>query len=66
MANLYEQMKKEIFYEMKFMDASVKGISESEEYRDAKAYNAGIRAVTKILDSHKEELQAVPACRTVG
>lgn len=57
MANLYEHMKKELFMELKFMDTTIKGISDSPEYHDAQLYNRGIRTAIKILDSHKEELQ---------
>ncbi len=57
MTNLYEDMKAELLMELKFMDTTIKGISDSPEYRDAQSYNAGIRAAVKVLDAHKEELQ---------
>lgn len=59
MGNLYEGMMGKLLMEMKLMDITVKGISDSPEHHDAQSYNAGIRAAMKILDTHKEELRTV-------
>lgn len=57
MTDLYEKMKKELFEQLKLMDTTIKDISDSQEYRDAQSYNAGIRTAIKVLDIHKEELE---------
>lgn len=62
MGNLYEKIKKDLLIEMKLIDATMKGISESEEYKDARAYNAGIRAAMKVLDNHEEFQEMMGKC----
>lgn len=61
MADLFESIKKELFEKIKFMDTTIKGVSDSPEYKDAQLYNRGIRTAVKILNDHKEELQKKPA-----
>lgn len=56
MANLFESIKKELFEKIKFMDTTIKGVSDSPEYKDAQSYNRGIRTAVKILNTYKEEL----------
>lgn len=57
MADLFESIKKELFEKIKFMDTTIKGVSDSPEYKDAQSYNKGIRTAVKILNTYKEELQ---------
>ena len=44
---------------MKIMDPTIKGIKESLEYKEAAAYNAGIRDAISILDSYNQTLAEV-------
>lgn len=56
MINLHNEIKKELLMKMKFMDTTIKGIEESAEYKEAKAYNTGIRDAINILDMYKDYL----------
>ncbi|GFI47783.1 hypothetical protein IMSAGC019_03109 [Lachnospiraceae bacterium] len=59
MADLYTKIRKELFIKMKIMDPTIKGIKESLEYKEAAAYNAGIRDAISILDSYNQTLAEV-------
>ena len=44
------EIKKEIVASMKIMDATVKGVKESDEYKMAYAYNQGLRDAISIFE----------------
>lgn len=48
----FENVRKELLIKMKFMDTTIKGISESDEYKANCAYNAGIRDAVDVLQKH--------------
>ena len=56
MTDLYTKVRKELFMKMKFMDPTIKGIKESQEYKEAATYNAGIRDAVEIIGAYKEDL----------
>ena len=45
----FENIRKELFLKMKFSDTTIKGISDSQEYKENCAYNQAIRDVIRIL-----------------
>lgn len=51
----YEKIKQDMFMEFKLMDTTLKGIEESEEYKNNRHFNDGVRACIKILDKYVEE-----------
>ena len=51
----FNKIKKDIFLKLKLMDTTIKGIKESEEYKENNAYNQGMRDVIKILENYIEE-----------
>lgn len=53
---LYQKMKEDLFKEIKIMDATIKGVSDSSEFIAAQNYNEGVRAAIKVLDKYKDEL----------
>lgn len=44
------EIKKEIVASMKIMDATIKGVKESDEYKMAQAYNQGLRDAMNIFE----------------
>lgn len=45
----FENIRKELLLKMKFSDTTIKGISDSQEYKENCAYNKGIRDAISIL-----------------
>ena len=45
----FENIRKELLLKMKLSDTTIKGISDSQEYKEKCAYNQAIRDVIKIL-----------------
>lgn len=45
----FEKIRKELLLKMKFLDTTIKGVSESQEYKEASAYNHAIRDVIDVL-----------------
>lgn len=56
MSNIYNEIRKELFMKMKFMDTTIKRVTESTEYKEVSIYNDAIRDAIKILDTYKEEI----------
>jgi hypothetical protein len=48
----FEKIQTELMLKLKFMDTSIEGIKESEEYKLSQEYNKGIRASIKTLKKH--------------
>lgn len=48
----FESIRKDLLRKMRFMDTTIKGISDSEEYKTNSAYNSGIRDAVDILKKH--------------
>lgn len=44
------EIKKEIVTSMIFMDVTIKGVKESDEYKMAQAYNQGLRDAMNIFE----------------
>jgi hypothetical protein len=44
--------KKEMLMEMKIIDTTIEGVKETEMYKNAQSFNAGIRAYLSILQKH--------------
>lgn len=44
------EIKKEIVASMKIMDATIKGVKESDEYKMAQAYNQGLRDAMSVFE----------------
>lgn len=45
----FENIRKELLLKMKLSDTTIKGISDSQEYKENCAYNQAIRDVIRIL-----------------
>lgn len=45
----FEKIRKQIMLKMKFFDPTIKNITESIEYKESCAYNAGLRDAINIL-----------------
>lgn len=45
----FDKIRKELLLKMKFLDTTIKGVSESQEYKEVSAYNHAIRDVIDIL-----------------
>lgn len=56
MEDLYRKIKKELFMKIRLMDTTIKGITESQQYKENILYNQGIRDAIQILDRYKDIL----------
>ena len=45
----FEKIRKELLLKMQFLDTTIKGVSESQEYKEAATYNRGIRDAINVL-----------------
>jgi len=52
----FEDMKKEIFMNLKMSDITIKGITDTAEYREHCAYNKGIRETFAIINKYYHNL----------
>lgn len=48
-----ENIEKEIFMKMKFIDPTIKGVKELPEYKEKDAYNKGLRDCLAIIKKCK-------------
>lgn len=59
MEDLYREISKELFIKIKLMDTTIKGITESQQYKENSLYNQGIRDAIHILDRYKDRLMGI-------
>lgn len=48
----YDKIQKEMCMKLRFMDTTINGISETQEYKEACAYNNAIRDCMDLLKNH--------------
>jgi hypothetical protein len=54
-AKEYAKLQKDMIMQMKMMDVTIKGVKESEEYKAAQEFNAGVRSCLNVLKRYKED-----------
>ena len=52
----FEEMKKEILMNLKMMDATIKDITDTPEYKENCAYNKGVRDTLVILNKYRNNI----------
>ena len=48
----FEKIKKELLLKMQFLDTTIKGVSESQAYKEGAEYNRGIRDAINVLKKY--------------
>lgn len=48
----FEKIRKELLLKMQFLDVTIKGVTESQEYKEVIAYNRGIRDAISSLKKY--------------